>query len=271
MFSLPQNLSASHAVASAAPPGLVLCRARSGVWRCKCLHSNLMELGVQSDSQLLRALDHGPLPGSDRNSLNTLAILTLAVLALCGASWTADKSTAVKADRVVIVKSTRTLTLLNHGRVIKIFQIALGGDPVGRKTKAGDNKTPEGDYFIDRKNAHSRFHLALHISYPNAADRERARKQGVSPGGDVEIHGLDWKYAWVGSLHRTMDWTAGCIAVTNPEIEEIYKLVPVGTPVEIRADERPLEHTEKVNPKTGIVHLLEKMPNWYRYSRTDAS
>jgi len=85
-------------------------------------------------------------------------------------------------------------------------------------------------------------HLALHISYPNAADRDRSRKLGASPEGGVEIHGLESNYAWVGSLHREINWTAGCVAVTNPEIEEIYKLVPVGTPVEIRADEnrRPI-------------------------------
>jgi murein L,D-transpeptidase YafK len=77
----------------------------------------------------------------------------------------------------------------------------------------------------------------------------------VSPGGGVEIHGLEAKYAWVGSLHRQVNWTAGCIAVTNPEIEEIYKLVPVGTPVEIRADEKPIEHTETVDPKNGNLHL----------------
>lgn len=139
-----------------------------------------------------------------------------------------------KADRVLIVKSTRTLTLLNHGQILKTYQVALGGDPVGPKIKAGDKKTPEGEYVIDSKNSHSRFHLALHISYPNAADRERARKLGVSPGGGVEIHGLESKYAWVGSLHRQINWTAGCIAVTNPEIDEIWPLVPVGTPVEIR-------------------------------------
>ena len=158
----------------------------------------------------------------------------LLILALCAANWAADKSTAAKADRVVIVKSTRTLTLLNHGQVLKTYQVALGGDPVGAKTKAGVQKTPEGVYVIDSKNSHSRFHLALHISYPNAADRERARKLGVSPGGDVEIHGLESKDAWVGSLHRQTNWTAGCIAVTNPEIDEIWPLVPVGTPVEIR-------------------------------------
>ena len=79
------------------------------------------------------------------------------------------------ADRILIVKSTRTIALLNHGQVLKTYQVALGGDPVGPKAKAGDKKTPEGEYVIDSKNAHSRFHLALHISYPNTADRERAR------------------------------------------------------------------------------------------------
>ena len=88
----------------------------------------------------------------------------LLIFALCAASWATDKSAGVKADRVVIVKSTRTLTLLNHGQVLKTYQVALGGDPVGAKTKAGDQKTPEGVYVIDSKNPHSRFHLALHIS-----------------------------------------------------------------------------------------------------------
>jgi murein L,D-transpeptidase YafK len=155
---------------------------------------------------------------------------------LLATNWATNKATApaVKADHLVIVKSTRTLTLLNHGQVLKTYKVALGGDPVGPKAKAGDKKTPEGEYVIDSKNAKSRFHLALHISYPNIDDRERARKLGVSPGGGVEIHGLESKYAWVGSLHRQVNWTAGCIAVTNPEIDEIWPLVPVGTPVEIK-------------------------------------
>jgi len=188
--------------------------------------------------------------GTCRNSVNALVIL-----ALCAGSCAADKGTAAKADRVVIVKSTRTLTLLNHGQVLKTYKVALGGDAVGPKVKAGDKKTPEGEYVIDSKNPHSRFHLALHISYPNVADRERARKLGVSPGGGVEIHGLEAKYAWVGSLHRQINWTAGCIAVTNSEIEEIYKLVPVGTPVEIRGDEKPVEHSETVDRKNGNLHV----------------
>ena len=87
---------------------------------------------------------------------------------------------------------------------------------------------------VDAKKNPSRFHLALHISYPNEADREKASRLGVNPGGDVEIHGIQNGLGWIGSLHRTFDWTDGCIAVTDPEIEEIWNLVPIGTRVEIR-------------------------------------
>jgi len=164
--------------------------------------------------------------------LSWIRILATAALLWAGVP---SRTQGPVADYILIVKSTRTMALLNHGHVLKSYKVALGGDPVGPKLKAGDNKTPEGRYIIDSKNSHSRFHLALHISYPNKTDRERANKLGVNPGGGVEIHGLESKYAWIGSLHRQINWTAGCIAVTNPEIEEIYKMVPVGTAVEIRA------------------------------------
>jgi murein L,D-transpeptidase YafK len=131
-------------------------------------------------------------------------------------------------------KKERTLELLKSGQVIKTYKIALGGEPVGAKTKQGDHRTPEGVYVIDSRNAHSQFHRALHISYPNAADRERARKSGASPGGDVFIHGLPNGYGFIGAAHRARDWTDGCIAVTDQEIEEIWNLVLNGTPIEIR-------------------------------------
>ena len=126
------------------------------------------------------------------------------------------------------------MQLMHAGQVIKSFKIALRGEPVGPKTRQGDHRTPEGIYVIDSRNAHSKFHRSLHISYPNAADRERARRLGVSPGGDIFIHGLPNGYGWIGAAHRTRDWTDGCIAVTNQEIEEIWKLVDNDTPVEIR-------------------------------------
>jgi murein L,D-transpeptidase YafK len=141
--------------------------------------------------------------------------------------------TAGQADRIMVMKSKHTLALMRGSTVLKTYKVALG-NPVGPKVQAGDKKTPEGTYFVDAKNAHSLFHRALHISYPNAADRERARRLGVRPGGDIEIHGLPTQYAWLGAAHRQIDWTTGCIAVTNPEIDEIWNYVSVGTPVEVR-------------------------------------
>ena len=140
---------------------------------------------------------------------------------------------APRANRILVLKSAHTMELLNHGEVLKTYKVALG-NPHGNKIQAGDKKTPEGVYLVDAKNPQSLFHRALHLSYPNAADRARARKLGVSPGGDIEIHGLPKQYAWLGATHRQVDWTTGCIAVTNSEIDEIWTLVPVGTPVEIR-------------------------------------
>jgi len=138
------------------------------------------------------------------------------------------------ADRVVVLKKERTLQLLDHGTVIKTYKVALGGEPAGRKTRRGDHKTPEGLYVLDSRNAHSQFHRAIHISYPNAQDRAEARRQGVSPGGDVFVHGLPNGYGFLGASHRLKDWTDGCIAVTDEEIDEIWKAVPDGTPIEIK-------------------------------------
>ena len=138
------------------------------------------------------------------------------------------------ADKVLIEKIERRLTLLSKGEVIKTYKIALGGNPVGPKERQGDNKTPEGTYIIDSRNRDSGYHLSLHISYPNEKDKMRAKELGVSPGGDIMIHGIKNGLSWVGVSHAEVDWTKGCIAVTDEEMEEIYKLVPNGTIVEIR-------------------------------------
>ena len=138
------------------------------------------------------------------------------------------------ADKVLIEKKERRLTLLSKGEVIKTYKIALGGNPVGPKERQGDNKTPEGTYIIDSRNRDSGYHLSLHISYPNEKDKMRAKELGVSPGGDIMIHGIKNGLSWVGASHAEVDWTKGCIAVTDEEMEEIYKLVPNGTIVEIR-------------------------------------
>lgn len=155
----------------------------------------------------------------------------LALLGLVAFS-TVGRETKV-ADRIVVEKSARTMKLMRGDDVLKTYRVALGGQPIGAKQHTGDHKTPEGAYIIDFKNAQSQFHRALHISYPNRADRDRARKLGVEPGGNIEIHGLPPKFAWLGKLHRQTDWTDGCIAVTDAEIDEIWQLVPVGTPLKI--------------------------------------
>lgn len=138
------------------------------------------------------------------------------------------------ADWVLIEKKARRLTLFTNGEVIKTYKIALGGNPVGPKERQGDNKTPEGIYTIDSRNGNSGYHLALHISYPNADDKRRARERGVAPGGDIMIHGIKNGFEALGLSHAEKDWTEGCIAVTNQEMEEIYRFVPNGTIVEIR-------------------------------------
>jgi len=137
------------------------------------------------------------------------------------------------ADKIVINKSKRELILLKRGRVIRTYRIALGRTPVGPKQKEGDGKTPEGSYEIIGRNVKSAFHRSLRISYPNAVDRDRARRADVSPGGDIMIHGLPNGQGRIGAAHLVSDWTEGCIAVTNEEIEEIWRLVGDGTPTEI--------------------------------------
>jgi len=165
--------------------------------------------------------------------MGVVILLTVAVLLAEGDGGEKNVAEPPKADRIVIVKSTRMMTLVREGKTLKTYKVALGGQPVGKKDREGDHKTPEGDYLIDMKNSESRFHLSLHISYPDTADRENARKLHLHPGGSIMIHGLPAKFAWVGALHRQTDWTDGCVAVTNAEIEEIWKMVEVGTPVKI--------------------------------------
>ncbi|HET9300093.1 MAG TPA: L,D-transpeptidase family protein [Candidatus Polarisedimenticolaceae bacterium] len=138
------------------------------------------------------------------------------------------------ADRILIEKAARTLTLFKEGTALKAYHVALGREPVGTKQREGDGRTPEGSYVISGRKEDSAFHRALRISYPSEADLARAQAAGESPGSDIMIHGLKNGLGWLGRLHTTSDWTEGCIAVTNEEIEEIWRAVPDGTPVEIR-------------------------------------
>jgi murein L,D-transpeptidase YafK len=140
----------------------------------------------------------------------------------------------VKADSVLILKKDHVFELLAGGKVIRTYKVALGRGGLAPKEREGDARTPEGHYVIDSRNAGSHYHRSLHVSYPNAEDRKHAASLGVSPGGAIMIHGLPNGMGWLGASHRLYDWTLGCIAVTDEEIDEIWNLVPLGTPVEIR-------------------------------------
>jgi murein L,D-transpeptidase YafK len=137
-------------------------------------------------------------------------------------------------DWIVVEKSAKRLSIFRDGHTIKSYRIALGRNPVGAKQEEGDMKTPEGIYKIDTRNAQSSFHLALHISYPSDEDNKRAAARGVSAGSDIMIHGIQNGRGWIGAFHRWRDWTAGCIALTNEEIEELWRVTPNETSIEIR-------------------------------------
>jgi len=139
-----------------------------------------------------------------------------------------------QADLILVQKSKRVLTLYAGKKAIKTYRIVLGGKPTGDKEQEGDSRTPEGRYTIDAKNPKSSFHLSLHISYPSKQDRASARQRGVSPGGAIMIHGTPDYIAALYAAGVYPDWTAGCIAVSNAEIEEIFKLVRIGTPIVIK-------------------------------------
>ena len=154
--------------------------------------------------------------------------------AICAAPLAAQLVAPAKADSILILKKDHVMELLSGGKVIRTYKVALGRGGLKPKQQEGDGRTPEGHYIIDTKNSASHYHKALHISCPNAEDRRRAAALGVSPGGAIMIHGLPNGLGWLGASHRLFDWTLGCVAVTDNEIDEIWNLVPVGTPVEIR-------------------------------------
>lgn len=156
------------------------------------------------------------------------------ILLLFAALIATARAVPDKADRILIEKSERRMTLYSGDAALKTYKIALGFAPVGDKMKEGDGKTPEGRYRISHKNPKSQFHLSLKISYPDKADRAAARAAGVNPGGDIFIHGTPGTSGVPAALVSRRDWTLGCIAVSNDEIEEIWRLVDVGTTVEIR-------------------------------------
>ena len=161
-------------------------------------------------------------------SLLRLTIVIVLLASLVGCSSKFRSYGGPEVTKIIVFKSARAMHLMHGKTVLKSYRIDLGFQPEGDKKVSGDGKTPEGLYYIDRRNPKSQFHLSLGISYPNDTDRERAQKLGKSPGGDIFIHGRGNPVAYL-----MRDWTWGCIAVTNDEMEEIYSMVGKGTPIAI--------------------------------------
>lgn len=139
-----------------------------------------------------------------------------------------------KIDYIIVKKSDRQLLAYSKFKLVKTYQISLGDSPVGHKEYEGDEKTPEGIYIINAKNPHSGYHKNLGISYPNSKDVAYAKLLGRPAGGDIKIHGIRNKFGFIGKFQRFSDWTNGCMALTNSEVDELYTTVKIGTKIEIR-------------------------------------
>ena len=139
-----------------------------------------------------------------------------------------------KADSVLVVKSEAKLYLLNNGLTFASFPVAFGSNPRGHKKEQGDGRTPEGSYILDYKNAKSAFYKSIHISYPNTEDRKDAQRRGVDPGGDIMIHGQKNGYGRYAFVTQFFNWTNGCIALSDRDMETVWKAIDPGTPIEIR-------------------------------------
>ncbi len=162
-------------------------------------------------------------------------IILLILIGLIGFYFFPEKKldTSRKIDKILIIKYERKLIVFSNGEELKTYKISLGKEPIGKKEFEGDKKTPEGIYFINMRNPNSDFYLNLRISYPNISDKKYAEKFNKNPGRQITIHGLKNGLGFIGKFHRFFDWTLGCIAVTNNEIEELYNNVPLGTIIEI--------------------------------------
>jgi murein L,D-transpeptidase YafK len=161
-------------------------------------------------------------------------LLAAAVTANAGAPSAAP----AVIDHIVVDKAEHRMTLMRGSKVVRIYQVALGKGGLAPKAAEGDNRVPEGIYRVTERKADSQFHRALRVGYPTPQQASAARARGIDPGSNIMIHGLPNGFGWIGSWHRLRDWTAGCVAVTDAEIDQIWKLVPVGTIVEIRGRAR---------------------------------
>ena len=158
------------------------------------------------------------------------ALATIAALLLSASSAYVEQ----KADQVLVEKGESRLHLIRVGEVFASFPVAFGGNPEGHKQQQGDGRTPEGEYILDYKNAKSAYYRSIHVSYPNDRDREEARKRGVNPGGDIMIHGQPNKWGRFSFITQRFNWTRGCIALSNKNMDRVWDAVDVGTPIEIR-------------------------------------
>ncbi|KAA6186866.1 L,D-transpeptidase family protein [Thiohalocapsa marina] len=178
-------------------------------------------------------LKFGHIPAAPAAVTPFVLLLVLPLLHGCAARQTTPEIERV--DSVVVRKAERRLELIEDGQVRREYRIALGDQPVGHKMQEGDERTPEGEYVLDWRNPRSSYYKSIHVSYPNARDRAAARAMGVDPGGMIMIHGRpNWlTSARVAREYDDRDWTDGCIAVTNDEMDEIWRLVKDGTPIRI--------------------------------------
>ena len=139
-----------------------------------------------------------------------------------------------RIDKILVYKSKRQLLVFSNGILLKTYKVSLGRNPIGAKEFQGDRKTPEGIYIINDKNPYSGYHKNMGISYPNKHDVEHSKSLGKPTGGDIKIHGYKNGLGFIGKFMRWSDWTLGCIAMTNSDVDELFKSVKIGTVIEIK-------------------------------------
>ena len=174
------------------------------------------------------------LPVASKSIAALATFIAIAVTIVFAASRRKPVDHLPTANSILVIKHTHTMTLFRDDQPLKQYRVALGRGGLGPKLQAGDNKVPEGTYRIVSRNPHSAFYRALRVGYPTPSQAAAARAHGIDPGGDIMIHGIRNGLGWLGPAQRLVDWTKGCIAVTDPEMDEIWEAVPDGTPIEIQ-------------------------------------
>ena len=167
------------------------------------------------------------------NMVISIFLSSFLIGCLYAGKHSADTSN-IAVDKVLILKEKHKLFLFFKDKIVREYHVALGKSPKGKKTMQGDRKTPEGNYTLDFKKADSSYYRAIHISYPSAKDKENAKKLGINPGGAIMLHGQPNGWGWLSFIRQRFNWTSGCIAVSNRDMDEIWRLIKPGTPIEIR-------------------------------------